>query len=175
MLIEQARKALLARANALESLEFATVLRTTFSYEEIKNSDPKDRLRGWLVVDGTKVNRAIYRLSVDTQAEASSLRAAFDLFDRKKVKLTRDNKVTDSTVVYVGSSRSIASLLRQHLFHGADQTYALKLEKWCPTDVHALNIEVLPLSDDEDFALVQDIEDALWKSSRPIFGKLGPR
>ena len=119
---------------------------------------------------------AIYRLTVNNQAGSDRLRHAFVGYEpRDGHMLTRNNDVNDSTAVYVGSSQKVGQRLQQHLHTCAGGTYALKMHLWCPDALNRISVEVSVVRGDAEATLIQDIEDALWRSSRPMFGKMGPR
>ena len=176
VVLDQARNDLEHRAAALTGVQFEDVIRLNFSFEEIRAGFERGaidaRLRP-LLGEGIH-SAAIYRLTVDNQAGADRLRDAFVGYKPQDGHvLTRNNNVTNSTAVYVGSSRRIGQRLQQHLHTCAKGTYALKMHLWCPDADNSVSVEVSAVRGAVEASLIQDIEDALWKSSQPMFGKLG--
>lgn len=74
---------------------------------------------------------------------------------------------------YVGSSQSIAKRFREHLGYGPKRTYALQLIHWARR--LAINLEFVcakyPTS--TPYEVIQDLEDTLWESHAPMFGRQG--
>jgi len=178
VLLEQARDGLARRAAALNDVQFADVIRQDFSFEEIRAGFGRGAINARirpLLGQGTN-SAAIYRLTVNNQAGADRLRDAFVGYEPQDGHvLARNNDVTNSTVVYVGSSQKIGQRLQQHLHTCARGTYALKMHLWCPDADNRVSIEISVVRGAVEASLVQDIEDALWISSRPMFGKFGAR
>ena len=113
---------------------------------------------------------------MNDQAGAEKLRHAFDNYETPdKHKFSRNNNVKDSTTVYVGSSQKIGQRLQQHLNECAKDTYALKMHLWCPDAVNSITVEVAAVRGNVEATLIQDIEDTLWRRSRPMFGKIGSK
>jgi hypothetical protein len=173
-----ARNNLERRVAALNNAAFGAVIEQTFSFHKIRAGfepgEIRDLIRPLLGDDISCA--AIYRLTVSDQATADMLRQAFEqLRPPAGLKLTRNNNVVDSRTVYVGSSRDIGSRLHQHLHTSADGTYALKLHLWCPHAENRINVEITPVRGVAEASLVQDVEDALWARSRPMFGKFGAK
>lgn len=176
--VNLARNDLQRRAAALNGIQFRDVFRLDFSFEEIRAGFGRGaicaRMRPFL---GEGFNSAaIYRLTVNDQAGANRLRQAFVGYEPQEGhKLARNNNVANSTTVYVGSSQKIGQRLQQHLNTCAVGTYALKMHLWCPDANNRISVEVSTVRGAPEASLVQDIEDALWRSSLPMFGKPGPR
>lgn len=176
--LEQARNDLEGRAAALNDCQFSDVIRQDFSFAEIRAGIGGGAISAWIrPLLGQEIHAAaIYRLTVNNQAGADRMRQAFIGYEPENGHaLTRNNNVTDSTTVYVGSSQSIGQRLQQHLHTCAKGTYALKMHLWCPDADNRIIIEVSLVAGDVETSVVQDIEDTLWKMSRPMFGKLGAK
>lgn len=176
--MDLARNDLEHRAAALNDVQFENVVRLSFSFEEIRVGFRRGaisaRIRR-LLGEGI-ASAAIYRLTVNNQAGANRLRDAFVGYEPQDGHvLARNNHVANSTVVYVGSSQKIGQRLQQHLHTCARSTYALKMLLWCPDADNRVSVEVSAVRGAVEASLVQDIEDALWRSSRPMFGRFGPR
>ncbi|WP_367581336.1 hypothetical protein [Sulfitobacter pontiacus] len=176
--LEQAHNDLKHRVAVLNDVQFENVIRLNFSFEEIRAGFGRGAISAQirpLLREGPG-SAAIYRLTVNNQAGANRLRHAFFGYEpRDGHNLARNNDVNDSTTVYVGSSQKIGQRLQQHLHTCARGTYALKMHLWCPNAVNHIAVEIAVVRGNIQAALLQDIEDALWRSSRPMFGKIGPR
>lgn len=80
---------------------------------------------------------------------------------------------SQSECFYVGSSQSITKRLAEHLGYGAARTYALQLLHWA----RPLNLELefvcAKYPESISYAVVQELEDALWGNRSPMFGRKG--
>lgn len=173
-----ARHNLRNRIAALDNAQLADVIQRDFSFEQVRAGIDAAQIRDWITpLLGEDINcAAIYRLTVNNQDGADRLKLAFEEYvPPDGVKLTRNNGVAGSRTVYVGSSRRIRQRLPQHLNDCPAGTYALKMHLWCPNAENRLNVEVTVVRGEINPALVQDLEDALWTRSRPMFGKFGAR
>lgn len=176
--LDFARQNLWNRVAALDNAQIADVFHRDFSFEQIRAGIEAAQIRDWITpLLGQDIDcAAIYRLTVNDQDGANRLRQAFEEYiPPEGVKLARNNGVVDSRTVYVGSSRTIRDRLAQHLNNSAAGTYALKMHLWCPNAENSLRVEVTVVRGEIDTALVQDLEDALWRRSCPMFGKFGAR
>lgn len=178
LLLADASDALQERAASLRAAKFSAPVVKSFTFDQLKGNLEKDAIKTWLhdAFEAKKPLYSIYRISVDSIDAASVL---VDAFDAEKLSTTfalpRKNKVPVSRTVYVGSSRSIASRLCQHLVHGPQRTYALHLAEWCPAGLHQLKVEVQAPIGEMPAELVQTAEDALWDRYQPMFGRRGAR
>lgn len=77
------------------------------------------------------------------------------------------------TCFYVGSSQSVAKRLSEHLGYRARRTYALQLIHWA----RPLNLELkfvcAKYPDETPTSVIQALEDTLWESKAPMFGRKG--
>ena len=78
-----------------------------------------------------------------------------------------------SACFYVGSSQSIAKRLIEHLGYGSAGTYALQLLHWARPLGLELEFVCAKYPDGTDYSIVQSLEDALWESKTPMFGRQG--
>lgn len=80
---------------------------------------------------------------------------------------------TKSACFYVGSSRTVAKRLTEHLGYGAASTYALQLVHWA----RPLNLQLVfvcaKYPPATAYEVVQELEDALWEKREPMFGRKG--
>ena len=177
-LFEQARENLQRRAAALHGMRFADIIQRDFTFEEIKVGLEHGAIRAWArpLLGPNIKSAAIYRLSVNNQHGANTLRQAFaDLEAEGGHVFARNNDVPDSTTIYVGSSKDVGGRLQQHLHTCAKGTYALKMRHWCPVADFRVRVEVAVANGVVEPSQIQDVEDALWIKSRPMFGKFGAR
>ena len=78
-----------------------------------------------------------------------------------------------SSVLYVGRSSAIKKRIKEHLGFGSRQTYALNLASWArPLDVPLL-LECATYDPGVSPSTLSHLEDALWSSSMPMFGRQG--
>lgn len=177
-LLARARQDLQARAAALQRIECVNVPPRDFDFADIRRGFGRGHLAGWLR-QGLGNHLAlpiIYRLTAGDQIQADALRHAFEHFvPAARSKLPRNNAIADSLTIYVGSSLDIRKRLREHLGSAANGTFALRMRNWCPAVDGSVRVEVSAVLGHATSSQVQDVEDALWRSSRPMFGRLGPK
>ena len=85
---------------------------------------------------------------------------------------SRVNKY-DGSCLYVGSSHSLGNRLKEHLGFGNKATYSLQLKHWAPKDVSYTFVAAKYEKVKE--GLLQVLEDTLWNSKKPMFGRLGSK
>lgn len=114
-------------------------------------------------------------------ADKKSTELIYSNFNKEKVKkefsLSKINE-TPNSCFYVGSSKgkTILKRIREHIGFGSKSTYALHLNKWCPTIDKKLTISFV-LVDQKDcnqnlkFSLLELVEQNLWDKKQPMFGK----
>ena len=74
---------------------------------------------------------------------------------------------------YVGSSQSVAKRLTEHLGYGARKTYALQFIHWArPLSLH-LEFVCAKYPESTPSAVIQALEDTLWETKIPMFGRQG--
>ncbi len=74
---------------------------------------------------------------------------------------------------YVGSSQSVAKRLTEHLGYGARKTYALQFIHWArPLSLH-LEFICAKYPEATPSAVIQALEDTLWETKAPMFGRQG--
>jgi len=81
---------------------------------------------------------------------------------------------TSGNCFYVGSSQSVAKRLTEHLGYGAKKTYALQFIHWARPSL-SLHLEFVCAKYPETTpsAVVQALEDTLWETKAPMFGRQG--
>jgi len=80
-----------------------------------------------------------------------------------------------SPTLYVGSSNSISSRIKQHLGFGPNGTFALQTKYWLEGLSGGLNITVWRFSSSIDQDVIQALEDGLWEEHKSMFGRRGTR
>jgi len=74
---------------------------------------------------------------------------------------------------YVGSSQSVAKRLSEHLGYRARKTYALQLIYWARPLALELEFVCARYAESTPPAVVQALEDTLWETKVPMFGRQG--
>lgn len=92
---------------------------------------------------------------------------------RKAHKRAYPHLNAQGTCLYVGSSRSLATRFRDHLGFGAKGTYALQLVHWAPALALPLEFVCAKYAEDTPAEVIAALEDALWDTKRPMFGRKG--
>lgn len=100
--------------------------------------------------------------------------AKFDISNKPRVlnvtfNISRFNKRHDTKTLYVGTSKTIKSRIRQHLGYGPKRTYSMDLIHWFPKKID-INLSIYKVSMNNDFA-IELIEQAIWDLKEPQFGK----
>lgn len=81
-----------------------------------------------------------------------------------------------SKCLYVGSSRSVATRLKEHLgFGSSPKTYALQFAHWAQGLDLSLKFCCARYLDSVPAGVMQALEDALWLELAPMFGRRGSR
>lgn len=143
-------------------------------FSEIRSGD-RAQVLGILKTLPSCEARYIYQFSVEDDVY-EKLHGAF-----KEAKEARKNDRAycrlnpASTLLYVGSSSDLVSRIKQHLGFGNKGTYAMQLRHWLPELEGMLRIQIWRFSKEIDSTVVQAIEDGLWASNKPMFGRQGAR
>jgi hypothetical protein len=129
-----------------EVSEWISVSRACLYYFECRSTD----------TDLAKVERAFVKVKA-----------------RKGHKRAYPRLNAQGTCFYVGSSQSLAKRLRDHLGFGPSGTYALQLAHWAPPLALQLDFVCARYPDDTPREVIQALEDTLWETRRPMFGRKG--
>ncbi len=79
-----------------------------------------------------------------------------------------------SRILYVGSSNSLETRIRQHLGHKDDTLFSMQLKHWLKEDsIDLLKFEVWKFEKITPQDALQVIEDSLWEKLQPMLGKKG--
>lgn len=101
--------------------------------------------------------------------EARDLQNSTDYEGKKDYCKNNESK---STYLYVGRSKKLRSRLSQHLGAKHEGIYAMHLQRWA-TQLNC-EIEVSYYSlDGQPNLVVQSIEDGIWETVTPMFGRQG--
>lgn len=80
-----------------------------------------------------------------------------------------------SNVLYVGTSRKMATRTKEHLGFCSRSTYGLKLSEWYPAADLPLRLTCSVFLPGTSGTVVAALEDALWERLKPMFGRKGAR
>lgn len=111
----------------------------------------------------------------DTDERAAQvIRDFFTESKRRGDGRSRDNQRL-SSVLYVGTSRKMATRTKEHLGFCSRSTYGLKLSEWYPAADLPLRLTCSVFPPGTSGTVVSVLEDALWERLRPMFGRKGAR
>lgn len=179
--VRSARLNLLRRSQNLRAANFDVPVSREFTLEEIAAGAPEEQIVPWLEENlGEFINGScVYCISVDNLETAERVWEDFgDLLPpaQRGFKASRRNTNHDMTsVLYVGSSEGIRRRLKEHLWEASASTYALNMHRWVQGRAGSVTVRVQTVLNPQNRQLTQDLEDALWDSHRPLFGKRGGR
>jgi hypothetical protein len=180
-IIRSARRAMLNRARSIRQAEFADAIECEFTAAQIRSGAAGEGVRPWLEETlGDQVTRpALYSISVGKAETAEAIVNAFGELPSESARgyrLPRRNPaVQGHTILYVGGSEDIRRRLKEHIGVASATTYAMNLQRWCPQFDDFVTVKVQSFSPAASRECRQDIEDALWVSLQPIFGKRGSK
>jgi hypothetical protein len=179
--IRSARRTILRRAKFIRQAEFADAIERQFTAGQIRSGAAGQGIKPWLEETlGDQVTRsAIYSISVGNAETAEVIKNAFDGLPNELARgyrLPRRNPVIQGqTILYVGGSEGIRRRLKEHIGVASAKTYAMNMQRWCPDFEGRVTVKVQTFSQAVGRECRQDIEDTLWDSLQPIFGKKGAR
>jgi hypothetical protein len=87
-------------------------------------------------------------------------------------RVNRDH--AESHTLYVGRSKTLRARLRQHLGAESKGVYAMHMLRWASGIDAQIHVSHMKFEGQDDL-LIQAIEDGLWTSLRPTFGRKGER
>ena len=124
-------------------------------------------------------DRYVYLIKyLNTEDVSDKIKRAFEDFSLKntpKIKgitfnLSRYNELHNSKNLYVGTSESLKTRIKQHLgLTSSRQTYSLHLIHWFPKQID-LEITIIKVPS-ENKMVFESIEQAYWDNCKPLFGK----
>ncbi|MBX5070497.1 hypothetical protein HJB52_20700 [Rhizobium lentis] len=170
-----ARRDMEERLQELGVVEFGDEVTAEFTLREIRKAKAAHYINDRLHV--APGSTAIYTIAAD---KSETIQGIIDAFPRDRARrdysLPRINPYyQDSKTIYVGSSEGVQSRLREHLWRAAHRTYALHLNRWCPDLDGSMVVHIQPLIKPVSRQARQDLEDALWRKLKPLYGKSGGR
>jgi hypothetical protein len=177
-LVKRTRLALSELSNQVGTIPSPELMQLRFNTGAfVPDNEPKpltSEVDQWV----KKECRFIYVLMANSAPE--HLARIHDLYSDAKTRERGDRAYArlnsqPSTYIYVGSSASIGRRFREHLGYGARRTYALHLAFWAhdlPMDLELSAARYPPTASE---ALVGVLEDQLWDSLKPMFGRQGRR
>lgn len=80
-----------------------------------------------------------------------------------------------SPCLYVGSSKGLASRIKQHLGFGPKGTYAIQLCYWCENLDLEITLNIYAFDNSISMKAFQAFEDGAWNSLKPMLGRQGKR
>lgn len=80
----------------------------------------------------------------------------------------------NTDTLYVGRSKTLKARLRQHLGAESRGIFSMHLQRWATGNNAEVSISYLKFQNMDDL-FVQAIEDGLWVSLCPVFGRKGER
>lgn len=87
-------------------------------------------------------------------------------------RLNREHLLTNT--LYVGRSRTLRARLRQHFGNDHKGIYSLHFQRWATSIDADISVIFMKFSEAGNL-LVQAVEDGLWASLKPAFGRKGER
>lgn len=162
--------------SAMKVGEFKTI---EFSPACVLSAYPETKLRPlieWSKAD--KGCRFIYVFTVKTKKDPLLLLQRFKAVKQqhKEAKSTRmfARPIQPSTNLYVGSSASLESRIKQHLGYRDKTLYSMQLCHWLePDSIESMTLKVWKFPSTISQAVLQAIEDHLWLEAQPMLGKQG--
>ena len=124
-----------------------------------------------------KANDYVYVLRIAAEQEKLSTTLWGQLEQARKTaddycRVNREHEGTDT--LYVGRSKKLKSRLSQHLGTEHRGIYSMHLQRWATGNDAEVSISYMKFENKDDL-LVQAVEDGLWASLRPAFGRKGER
>lgn len=116
----------------------------------------------------------LYRIGVPADLNPELVLQAFDAGKTKSAERSFSRRHGPrSRFLYVGRSSSIRKRIYEHLGFGARGTYALNLACWAQSLGVPLDLECASYGEGISPLALPHLEDALWTSSMPMFGRQG--
>ena len=149
--------------------EFEIPSSTLFSELKVQNIfDELSKMNGRFIyiITNTGTDKSIERIR--------KTYSKFDISNKPRVNnvtfnISRFNKKHSTNTLYVGTSKSIKSRIKQHLGYGPKRTYSMDLVHWFPNQID-ISLSIYKVSTNNEFA-IELIEQAIWDLKEPQFGK----
>ncbi|MGO6755905.1 hypothetical protein ELH42_29890 (plasmid) [Rhizobium ruizarguesonis] len=172
-----ASRSLIQRARSVCVAEFGDEMVAEFSLRHIRAAEDGGYIENWL--HGKPRLPAVYTITAANDVTIRALVEAFPGRDRNNphgyARPQLNNTDANMLTLYVGSSETVVSRLKEHLWQAHAKTYALNLRRWCPNADGSVIVRIQPILRPVDRQVMQDLESALWRSLTPHYGKLGSR
>jgi hypothetical protein len=176
--ILQARKQLDDVSQALGQIECPPAKTLTFNLSKLTSASIVEVLKdvpGKLRQDRTIDYVYIIHLPAEKRALSSQLRDQLKAGRNDTIAYSRINDENmPSHTLYVGRSKDLKSRLRQHLGAHSLSVYSIHFECWAKENDLDVSIDYMCFENADDL-LIQAIEDGLWASLKPAFGRTGAR
>ncbi|MFH1659646.1 MAG: hypothetical protein FD131_287 [Rhodocyclaceae bacterium] len=122
--------------------------------------------------------RFIYIFTMQTEKDPALLLQRFKAMKQqhKEAKSTRmfARPIQPSRNLYVGSSASLESRIKQHLGYRDKTLYSMQLCHWLkPDSIKSITLKVWKFPSTIPQTVLQAIEDHLWLKAQPMLGKQG--
>lgn len=117
----------------------------------------------------------VIRLQLEKQSLVPTLWAQLEAARTLAKDYCRVNKENaNANALYVGRSKKLRSRLTQHLGTEQKGIYSMHLQRWATGNDAKISISYMKFEQKEDL-LVQAIEEGVWSSLKPAFGRKGER
>ena len=179
------RRDLFRRARDIRGVVIGATVEAVFRIANIRAGAAELGISDWLTAEvwpHWKKCPVLYVISANSVETATAIENAFPAAQgrnlREYARCQKNNRSGATTTLYVGSSLTAIKLrLKQHLWQGPVGTYAMHTHRWAeqinaPAD-GAVLVRIRKVTDPNGLGLTQNLEDALWRELRPMFGKLG--
>ncbi|MCO4880266.1 hypothetical protein [Paraburkholderia caribensis] len=182
--IDETKKLLKTIGDQLTAIECPAVNSLCFNLRELSKEYIDKTLKSCKVArKSEKSNDYIYIIRIHEANKDESSRLCAQLKEDAAIQKELESKVgysrinlanAPSTTLYVGRSQNLTTRLRQHLGATSIKPYALHMQLWATNNDLEVMIDYMHF-EDRDNLLVQAIEDGLWESLKPVFGRKGSK
>ncbi len=139
---------------------------------KIKPSDILDQVSTWMI----RGHPYLYYLRVLNKPNLAVIERTFEKAkDEKKNERAYPRFNRQSEFIYVGCSWSMLSRFKDHLGYGAKATFALQLAHWAQELNLELDFVCAEYPQETPSEVLQALEDMLWDTLKPMFGRRGQR
>jgi hypothetical protein len=166
----------------IRSLEYKLELLRKFDCCQLKKMDTihlnrsdmnNDSLKQWKDTFPPKDTKCLYFFKTN-EKHFQIIKELFPKVETEEIAYSMFNEKNESidSFLYVGSSSDMFKRFKEHCGIVSKGTYALRFNNWLENDID-IEFQCYYLVDSEEQAVLQNIEDGLWKLKKPLFGKLG--
>ena len=178
-LIADCSAALVKLASEIAAMKVGENKTIELSSSDILDAYPEAKLKPLIKWSKTEKDcRFIYVFTVHTEKDPTLLLQRFKAVkqQQKEAKSTRmfARPIQPSTTLYVGSSASLESRIKQHLGYRDKTIYSIQLCHWLePDSIKFVTLKVWKFPSPILQSVLQSIEDHLWLKAQPMLGKQG--